>query len=91
MANGDAAHVLRQARMRAGLSQAEVAARAGTSQPAISMYESGAREPTVATLRRLVEASGARLRLDAVPHRSADLTPPADVEEHARRRRTFRT
>lgn len=52
---------LRVARRAAGLSQAALAARAGTSQAAVSAYESGAKEPSVATLGRLLEACGARL------------------------------
>jgi uncharacterized protein len=76
--------LLRAARRRQGLSQAEVARRAGTSQPVISAYERGRRDPTYRTLRRLVEATGERLRVDSVVAAS-DLSPPRDVEEHARR------
>ena len=52
-------------RRRQGLTQAEVARRAGTSQPVVSAYEHGRRDPTFGTLRKLVEASGERLELDA--------------------------
>ena len=72
-------------RRRAGLTQAALARRAGTSQPVISAYERGHRDPTCGTLRRLVEAGGGRLRLDAVSVRVSDLPPPADIEEHGRR------
>ena len=61
--------LLRQARRDAGLTQAELAARAGTSQPVISAYEHDQREPTVPTLRRLLAAAGARLELRAVSDR----------------------
>ncbi|MFN0091570.1 MAG: helix-turn-helix transcriptional regulator [Acidimicrobiales bacterium] len=37
--------VIREARRRSGLSQAELARRAHVSQPVISAYESGRREP----------------------------------------------
>lgn len=77
--------LIRSARRRAGLTQAELARRAGTSQPVISAYERGERAPTYGTLRRLVEATGARLVLDAVPARGTDLEPPADPHEHGRR------
>jgi uncharacterized protein len=55
--------VLRQARNRAGLSQAELAARAGVTQSVISAYESGQRQPSVPALARLVEAAGFDLTL----------------------------
>ncbi|MGD0391316.1 MAG: helix-turn-helix domain-containing protein [Acidimicrobiales bacterium] len=80
----DPATVIRAVRRRQGLTQAELARRAGTSQPVISAYEHGRRDPTYETLRKLVEAGGERLRLDAVPPGS-DQPPPADPEEHARR------
>jgi hypothetical protein len=50
----------------------------------VSAYEHGRRDPTYRTLRKLVEAGGERLRLDAEAEPS-DLTPPADIDEHARR------
>ena len=53
--------LLRTARERAGLSQAELAARAGVTQSVISVYESGHRQPALSTLAALVEASGSRL------------------------------
>jgi transcriptional regulator with XRE-family HTH domain len=76
--------LLRTVRRRRGLSQAELARRAGTSQPVISAYEHGRRDPTVGTLRRLIEATGERLQLGAdLP--PTDLPPPGTAEEHARR------
>lgn len=71
-------------RRRGGLTQAELARRAGTSQPVISAYEHGRRDPTLGTLRKLVEAGGERLQMDTVAPRS-DLPLPADAREHARR------
>lgn len=53
--------LLRSARVRAGLSQAELAARAGVTQSVISVYESGRRQPALSTLAVLVEAAGSRL------------------------------
>jgi len=54
---------LRDARTRAGLSQAELARRAGTSQPALARYETGAALPTIPTLERLLSGCGQRLRI----------------------------
>jgi transcriptional regulator with XRE-family HTH domain len=79
-----AAKVIRDVRRRQGLTQAQLAQRAGTTQPVISAYEHGRRDPGYEMLRKLVEAAGERLRVDAVPE-GPDLPPPADVEEHARR------
>ncbi|QHC60033.1 XRE family transcriptional regulator [Rathayibacter sp. VKM Ac-2760] len=61
--------LLIEARSRAGLHQREVAERAGVAQSMISAYETGAREPTVPTLRRLLSAAG--FSLDLVLERSA--------------------
>jgi uncharacterized protein len=58
--------MLRRARESAGLSQAEVAARADTSQPALARYETGASLPTLPTLERVLAACGQRLQLGAV-------------------------
>lgn len=52
---------LRDARRRSGLTQAELADRTSTSQATISAYESGAKQPSVDTLSRLLAAVGARL------------------------------
>ncbi|MHB1713185.1 MAG: helix-turn-helix domain-containing protein [Acidimicrobiales bacterium] len=56
-----AAVLLRDARRRAGLSQAELGRRAGVTQSVVSAYESGARQPSVPTLARLVAATGLEL------------------------------
>ena|SRR5581483_2209521 len=76
--------LIRAVRRRQGLTQADLAQRAGTSQPVVSAYEHGRRDPTYGTLRKLVEAGGEQLRLDARRPR-ADLPPPTDLQEHARR------
>jgi len=68
-----AADLLRAARGRAGMTQADLAARAGVTQSVISDYERGRREPSVSTLTRLVAASGHVLAVDLV----ASPTPPA--------------
>ncbi|MBL8930490.1 MAG: helix-turn-helix domain-containing protein [Kineosporiaceae bacterium] len=53
-----AAAILREARLRADLTQTELATRAGVTQSVVSAYESGRREPALRTLARLVRAAG---------------------------------
>ena len=79
------AAILSRARKRAGLTQAELARRAGTSQPVISAYEHGRRDPGIETLRRLVRAAGAELELGIGARDTPDLPPPADDVERAAR------
>jgi uncharacterized protein len=55
--------LIRQARNRAGLSQAELAVQAGVTQSVISAYESGQRQPSIPALARLIEAAGFELAL----------------------------
>jgi hypothetical protein len=77
----DASAALHDARLRAGLSQAELAARSGTSQATISAYESGAKQPSVATFSRLLAAAGARLSVE--PAAAAIVEPSASELERA--------
>ncbi|MGH3304699.1 MAG: helix-turn-helix domain-containing protein [Streptosporangiaceae bacterium] len=60
---GDAAKLLVTVRREAGLTQAELARRAKTSQAMVARYESGAASPTVRTLARLLRAAGRELVL----------------------------
>ena len=71
-------------RARNGLSQRALAIRAGTSQPVVSAYERGRRDPGFETLRRLVAAAGERLVINAT-RPSSGLPPPASIEEHEQR------
>jgi predicted nucleotidyltransferase/DNA-binding XRE family transcriptional regulator len=59
----DAGTLLREARVRAGLSQSELARRAGVTQSVVSEYEAGKREPALPTLARLVAGTGHELTL----------------------------
>jgi predicted transcriptional regulator len=54
------AHELIGARVRAGLTQAELARRMGTTQSAIARLESGGRLPSVKTLLRFAAATRSR-------------------------------
>lgn len=62
-----AGELLREARRRAGLSQMDLAARAGVTQSVISVYESGHRQPAIPTLTALIEATGHELVLSLQP------------------------
>jgi transcriptional regulator with XRE-family HTH domain len=62
-----AGELLREARRRHGLTQAQLAARASTSQAAISRIERGLVSPSVAMLARLLDLMGEELTLDARP------------------------
>ena len=53
-----------RARLRAGLSQAEVAARMGTSQTVIARMESGRTLPSIKILLRFAEATKSRLQIN---------------------------
>jgi HTH-type transcriptional regulator / antitoxin HipB len=59
--------VVRAARRRAGVSQTELAERAGTSQPSIARLEKGQVSPTVITLDRIARALGSDLVIDFEP------------------------
>jgi transcriptional regulator with XRE-family HTH domain len=48
--------LIRGARQAAGITQLELADRAGTAQPAVAAYESGGKTPNLATLGRLLGA-----------------------------------
>jgi transcriptional regulator with XRE-family HTH domain len=60
-------HLIRMARRQAGLTQTELAELAGTSQAAVSAYESGRRSPSVDTLVRILAATGMELRMRLAP------------------------
>jgi transcriptional regulator with XRE-family HTH domain len=53
-----AGRMLREARRRAGLTQRQLAAKAGISQESIARIERGRADPRVKTLDRLLEACG---------------------------------
>lgn len=61
------AHELIAARARAGLSQAEVAQRMGTTQSVVARLESGRRPPSLRTVQRYAQAVGGRavVRIEA--------------------------
>lgn len=68
-----AASTIRAARIRAGLTQVELAANAHVAQSVVSAYEASKREPSFEMLRRLVSAAGFDLDVSLVP--SAPMSP----------------
>lgn len=84
----EAAQVLQdilKAREAAGLTQAEVAARVGTTQSVVARLESGIQKhaPSLTTLKRYATALGYKLKIRFVKERS----PAAGVKRSARIRR----
>jgi transcriptional regulator with XRE-family HTH domain len=70
----NAAAMLRMARRRAGLTQRELARRAGVSQPTISRIEHGVVSPSVDTLSPLIEACEMDLLIVDRPGEGVDRT-----------------
>ena len=67
-------HLVKEARRRAGLTQAELAARAGTTQSAVARVESGAVSPSLEHLTKLVRAAGFDIDVRLVPCDEHDLS-----------------
>lgn len=80
--------LIRDARRQARLSQTDLARRAGVAQSVISAYESDRREPGMATLSKLIEATGHRLTLafEPLPGRRLGL-PDTPLGRRLRRHR----
>lgn len=63
--------LIRNARRSAGLSQASLASRLGTTQSAIARLERDASSPRVETVERALKACGQRLELGSRPTQSS--------------------
>jgi uncharacterized protein len=82
--------LLQLARLKVGLTQRELAQRAGLPDTMISAYERDQRQPTIATLLRLLRAAGFDLRLDRAapdPHDDILAGLEAGRSDAERRRR----
>jgi len=73
------ADLLREARLRAGLTQAELARRSGRTQPAIARWESARVQPSLETLRELIRACGLELTFGLANY---DDSYVADIDEY---------
>ena len=59
---------VRERRLERGLSQTQLAASAGMTQPALSRLEAGGTVPTIPVLERIAAALGAELIVTISPH-----------------------
>ena len=65
-------NLVREARRRAGLTQVQLAEKAGTTQSAIARLESGRTDPTFGQLQKLLEACGFSLLVWLDPYDDSD-------------------
>jgi transcriptional regulator with XRE-family HTH domain len=65
--------LVKEARRRAGLTQRQLAERAGTTQSAIARLETGQTNPSFDLVVRLIEACGFRLDVFLDPYDDSDL------------------
>ena len=90
------AQVLRDSRQLGGLTQAQLSTRSGITQPVISAYERGRREPGAETFLMLIEAAGLDfiIRVPTNTYRHATLPDSAQTralvkQHHASNVRIF--
>lgn len=92
--------LVRESRRRAGLTQAELAARAGTTRSAIAHLESGRPDVSLNRVVRLLRPCGFDLEVAILPHDDSDfaqaerlrsLTGPQGIERHMRLARQLRS
>jgi predicted nucleotidyltransferase/DNA-binding XRE family transcriptional regulator len=83
-----AGSLVQRARRGAGISQTELAFRAGVVQSVVSAYEAGRRQPSLPTLARLIDAAGADLVVDIQqqPPRLSRLSGPVGRQVRRKRR-----
>lgn len=82
---GVAPELLREARRAAGLTQAELARRAGVPRSVLNAYERGHRQPGVDALASILRAAGFRLGLAPVVDRRRNARVLAEVLDLAER------
>jgi transcriptional regulator with XRE-family HTH domain len=85
-----ASALVQLARIKSGLSQAQLAQRAGVPATMISAYERDRRQPTLPTLLRLLRAAGFDLRMELVPHDPHDEVLAELESKRPRQERTRR-
>ena len=63
----EVAHALIKARLRVGMTQAQVAEQMGTTQSVVARMESGSGLPSLRSIQRYADAVGCRPHLDLLP------------------------
>jgi transcriptional regulator with XRE-family HTH domain len=93
------ADLIQEARLRSGLTQAELGKRVGRPQSSIARWERGAVKPSFETLRELIRACGLELTFRFANYddsylrhieRYLELTPKERVEYAAKRANYYR-
>lgn len=77
--------LIRQARLRAGLSQVELAERSGKGRAQIARWERDSVTPSLETLREVLQACGFDLELRLVPFEPFDPRAEEQLREELRR------
>jgi transcriptional regulator with XRE-family HTH domain len=72
-----AAQIIREARLKAGLTQTELAERLGRERAQVARWEIGGQEPSFENLQSVVEACGFTLRIEIADREE---TPALDAE-----------
>jgi hypothetical protein len=72
-----AAQIIREARLKAGLTQSELAERLGRERAQVARWEIGGQEPSFEHLRSVVEACGFSLKVEIAEREE---TPGLDSE-----------
>ena len=75
-----AAQIIREARLKAGLTQTELAERLGRERAQVARWEIGGQEPSFENLQSVVEACGFTLRIEIAERED---TPALDAELEA--------
>lgn len=85
-----AAQLIREARQRAGLTQAELARRAGLAQPAIARWEAGRSAVSLDDVVRLVRLCGLDLEFHVVERDGSDMAQAARLSRLSGQQRLAR-
>jgi len=73
--------LVREGRKRAGLTQRELADRAGTTQSAIARLEAGRTTPSLETVERLLRLCGYQLLVELAPYDDSDIAQAESLLE----------
>jgi transcriptional regulator with XRE-family HTH domain len=74
------AQIIREARLKAGLTQTELADRLGRDRAQVARWETGGQEPSFENVQAVVEACGFSLRVEIAEREE---TPALDAELQA--------